>query len=170
MNWWSSQGSMEPLMGMYDLETHVVWVYLSPIRDFIHQRYIWLYKDSITTVTPTRHKRYMHWLLFWWFGKTGEIKVTEQISSLPPSLPEQVQFCTCAKLIRSVPFHRARYPDDIITVTWQWAGWRLKSPALRLFTQPFIQTQMKDNIKAPRHWPLCGEFIGDRWIPRTNGK
>ena len=23
----------------------------------------------------------------------------------------------------------------------------------------------KKNIKAPRHWPLCGEFTGDRWIP-----
>ena len=36
--------------------------------------------------------------------------------------------------------------------------WRLKSPASRLFTQRFIQTQIKENIKAPRHWPLCGEF------------
>ena len=27
-------------------------------------------------------------------------------------------------------------------------------------------TQIKGNIKAPRHWPLCGEFTGDRWIPR----
>ena len=27
---------------------------------------------------------------------------------------------------------------------------------------------MKENIKALRHWPLCGEFTGDRWIPRTN--
>ena len=27
--------------------------------------------------------------------------------------------------------------------------------------------QIKENIKAPRHWPLCGEFTGDRWIPRT---
>ena len=26
----------------------------------------------------------------------------------------------------------------------------------------------RENIKAPRHWPLCGEFTGDRWIPRTN--
>ena len=26
----------------------------------------------------------------------------------------------------------------------------------------------KRNIKAPRHWPLWGEFNGDRWIPRTN--
>ena len=25
----------------------------------------------------------------------------------------------------------------------------------RLFIQPFIQTQIKENIKAPRHWPLC---------------
>ena len=25
-------------------------------------------------------------------------------------------------------------------------------------TQSFIQTQIKENIKAPRHWPLCGEF------------
>ena len=24
------------------------------------------------------------------------------------------------------------------------------------------------NIKALRHWPLCGEFTDDRWIPRTN--
>ena len=26
------------------------------------------------------------------------------------------------------------------------------------------------NIKAPCSWPLCGEFKGDRWIPRTNGQ
>ena len=43
-----------------------------------------------------------------------------------------------------------------ITVTSQWAQYRLKSPAPPLFTQPFIQTQFKENIKAPRHWPLCG--------------
>ena len=34
-----------------------------------------------------------------------------------------------------------------------------------MFTQPFIQAQIKENIKAPRHWPLCGEVTGDRWIP-----
>ena len=37
-------------------------------------------------------------------------------------------------------------------------------------TQPLIQAQIKENIKAPRHWPLCGESTGDRWIPRTNGQ
>ena len=52
-------------------------------------------------------------------------------------------------------------------MTSQWARWRLKSPAPRLFTQPFIQAQTKENIKAPCHWPLCGEFTDDRWIPRA---
>ena len=44
----------------------------------------------------------------------------------------------------------------VITVTSWWARWRLKSPASRLFTQPFIQAQIKENIKDPRHWPLWG--------------
>ena len=37
-------------------------------------------------------------------------------------------------------------------------GWRLKSLATWLFTQPFIQAQIKENLKVPHHWPLCGEF------------
>ena len=52
----------------------------------------------------------------------------------------------------------------------QWARWRLKSPASRLFTQLYFKAQIEEYIKAPRHWPLCVEFSGDRWIPRTNGQ
>ena len=33
-----------------------------------------------------------------------------------------------------------------------------------------VYSQIKENIKAPRHWPLRGEFTGDRLIPRTNGQ
>ena len=33
-----------------------------------------------------------------------------------------------------------------------------------LFAHTFIQ--IKENVKAPRHWPLWGEFTGGRWIPR----
>ena len=40
-------------------------------------------------------------------------------------------------------------------------NWSLK----RLF-----KPQIKENIKAPRHWPLCEDFTGDRWIPQTNGQ
>ena len=57
-----------------------------------------------------------------------------------------------------------------ITMTSQWARWRLKSPASRLFIQPFIQVQIKENIKAPRHWPSWGEFTSDRWTPETKGQ
>ena len=46
------------------------------------------------------------------------------------------------------------HPGPLITMTSLWAQWRLKSPASRLFTQLFIQSQIKENIKAPRHWPL----------------
>ena len=33
-----------------------------------------------------------------------------------------------------------------------------------------VQAQIKENIKAPRRWPLCVEFTGDRWIPRIYGQ
>ena len=56
-----------------------------------------------------------------------------------------------------------------ITMTSKWARLRLKSSASRVFTKPFIREQIKEIIKAPRHWPLCEEFTGYRWIPRTNG-
>ena len=36
-----------------------------------------------------------------------------------------------------------------------------KTPASRLFAQPFVQVQIKENIKVPRHWPLWGESTGD---------
>ena len=51
-------------------------------------------------------------------------------------------------------------------MTSLWTRWRLKSQAPRLFTKPFVRAQIKENTKAPRHWPLLGEFPGDRWIPR----
>ena len=44
-------------------------------------------------------------------------------------------------------------------------GLRLKSPASILFTQPFIQAEIKENIKAPRNWPLCGDFAGTGEFP-----
>ena len=78
------------------------------------------------------------------------------------------------------PVTRKMFPfDDVIMETLymmdptqmtSWPRWRLKSPASRLFTQLFIRVHIKENIKAPRHWPLCGEFTVERWIPCTNGQ
>ena len=33
-----------------------------------------------------------------------------------------------------------------------------------------LKAQIKEIIKAPRHWPLWGEFTGHRWIPLTKGQ
>ena len=57
-----------------------------------------------------------------------------------------------------------------ITMTSQWALWHLKSPVSPLFARPFVQAHIKENIKAPCHWPLSGESTGDRWIPLTKGQ
>ena len=54
----------------------------------------------------------------------------------------------------------------VITVASQWARWCLKSPASRLFTQPFFRAQSKKKSKLR---VTGGEFTGDRWIPRTKG-
>ena len=40
--------------------------------------------------------------------------------------------------------------------------------SLTIVYSPFIQAQIKENIKDPRHLPLGVEFTSDRWIPRTN--
>ena len=86
-------------------------------------------------------------------------------------------FCLCLSTLTwglQHTYTAVTHPYDhkicLITMMSQWARWRLKSPASRLFAQPFIRVQIKENIKAPRHWPLCGEFTGDRVIPRSGGQ
>ena len=60
------------------------------------------------------------------------------------------------------------------TLTLQWRHNQRESVSnhrrLDLFAQPFIRVQIKENIKAPRHWPLWGGFTGDWWIPSTKGQ
>ena len=35
----------------------------------------------------------------------------------------------------------------------------------RWFAQPFVHAQIKENIEAPSHWLLRGEFTVDLWFP-----
>ena len=50
-----------------------------------------------------------------------------------------------------------------ITVKSKWACRRPTSPAFPLLSQALAQqVQIKENIKAPRHWPLWGEFPAQR--------
>ena len=46
-------------------------------------------------------------------------------------------------------------------MTSQWAQWRLKSPASRLFTQTFIQTQVKETSK----FRVTGLCVGNSPVP-----
>ena len=55
-------------------------------------------------------------------------------------------------------------------VTSLWAWWRLKSLASQFFAQPFVQAQIKENIKALCHRLSWGESSCDRWIPLTKGQ
>ena len=55
--------------------------------------------------------------------------------------------------------------SSLVTMTSQWAPWRLKSPTSGLFVQPFSGTHIKENIKDPHHLPLWGESTGDQWFP-----
>ena len=101
------------------------------------------------------------------------------ISSPVPGIDSLVENPTCFSRIVAVPdvwYHTASAnplltggsePSDYHYSDVIRAWWRLKSPASRLFIQPFIQAYTKENIKAPRHWPLWGEFTCDWWIPRT---
>ena len=73
-------------------------------------------------------------------------------------------------LVKAATWKRHVDPWSLITMTSQCAQWCLKSPASPLFAQLFVQAQIKENIKAPRHWPLWGEFSGGRWIPCTKGQ
>ena len=38
-----------------------------------------------------------------------------------------------------------------------------------MFAKLLARAQFKENIKAPRHWPVCREFADDRY-PRTKGQ
>ena len=61
-------------------------------------------------------------------------------------------------------------PED--TLLWRHNGCDSASnhqPHDSLLNRLFRQ-QIKENIHAPHHWPLCGEFTGDRWIPCTKGQ
>ena len=59
-------------------------------------------------------------------------------------------------------FSLYRY-SDVITST-------IASEITRLFAQPPVQAQMKENIKSSRHWHLWVEFTEDWWIPRSKGQ
>ena len=63
------------------------------------------------------------------------------------SLEALIQHC-----VQYISWLLQHYSDVVMSVMVS------KSPAPRLFTQPFIQAQIKESIKVPRHCTLWGKF------------
>ena len=102
-------------------------------------------------------------------------------SRLPNS--QSVKFQSCRKIInanlatlRLCAYQVSSYIETALRI-WRALQWRqnerdgvLNHRLLACLPNRFFQAQIKENIKAPRHRPLWGEFTGDRWIPLTNGQ
>ena len=56
-------------------------------------------------------------------------------------------------MLENASEYNACYYNDVIM-----GAMASQSPASPLFTQPFIEAQIKENIETPRQWPLRGEF------------
>ena len=79
----------------------------------------------------------------------------------------------CAKPRLSTSYYSVTYITPLLWATY-YSDVILSAMAsqvigILLFNQSFVQAQIKENIKAPRHCSLWGEFTGDPWIPRTKG-
>ena len=137
------------------------------------------YRRSLLISNIASHSRFRRW-----FGKCRTSQITTEPKQWSPIGPSSNTvlitnlYMICPILLLEVlntcllvTYHfrnGGRVPGkSLLLWTITMTRWRLKSSALRLFTQPFIQAQIKENIKAPRLWPLWGEFTGDRWILRT---
>ena len=77
------------------------------------------------------------------------------------ALAQKQMFLICSIQNSTRPGHYSNRPAqnalELASVSFpHW--WHLKSLASLLFAQPFVQAQIKENIKALRHWPLWGEF------------
>ena len=75
---------------------------------------------------------------------------------LPLSYPIRCHGCCMPRIY---PGRRKKHISVDISVTL--ARWRHKSLTSPVFTQPFVQLQIKENIIDPRHWPLCVVFTGE---------
>ena len=66
--------------------------------------------------------------------------------------------CTAARHVNAA----VHYNDIIMSAV------HLKSSVPPLFAQMSVQVQIKEYIKAQRHWPLCGEVTGEFHAQKTS--
>ena len=140
----------------------IAWV-TSP--DFWWMWHIASNSTVCSTIHSGKHKaKHQCSTLLW-----GNPPVTDRFPSQRASIAEVI-FLKSWRRHATITNRKRMRTRCTITMTSYWVRWRLKSPASWLFTQHLIPAQIKENIKDPRHWPMCGEFTSDRWIHRTKGQ
>ena len=65
------------------------------------------------------------------------------------------------KSIHEIPWHLPLFKISLTFFKIAWLFPDAWQPC-RMFAPPFVQAQIKENIKTPRHWPLWEESTGDR--------
>ena len=112
---------------------------------------------------------------------TIEMERAKRLKRFPPSdasFMKSTENCQDFLQQREYTLHPVTVEEAGFPIAYRWVRslqWRHNehdgfSNHQPQFTQPFIQAEMKENIKAPRHWSLCGEFTGERWIPRAKSQ
>ena len=105
---------------------------------------------------PAFHDPTQYEISMWTWTLLGpEFNISIPWDILRLTLVPDPHYCTssCAlHLVSDITLSRSCF--SAITMTSYWARWCLKSPESRLFAQPFVQAQIKENTKSHRHWPL----------------
>ena len=90
--------------------------------------------------------RQAFWMMLGYWKRIGNHWQPLLLKNMP-NFTSYTEFCSCRWYISARCCANCRYSDDQIQVIYH-----------------------DDVIKwkhFPRNWPLCGEFTGPRWIPRT---
>ena len=122
-----------------------ILVQMSPVR---HKTIIWTNADLLS-IGPS-------WIFF------SEITIKLLIFSLKEmyfksSWAERRPFCSGIDVLD-------HYCDVIMGATAS------QITSLTILSSTVYSGADRRKHQTPRHWPLCGEFTGDWWIPRTNGQ
>ena len=129
-----------------------------------------IYKAHRTNVWWTMKVFRPHW--YWW-----RYLISSRKESIHVSVTQTGDDFMYSKVILMLKFEADEMVPMVIRCLWQEAShymWHYnvimgtvasQITTLLLSTQPFIQSQIKENIKAPCHWPLCGEFTGTGEFP-----
>ena len=95
---------------------------------------------------------------YWWWGRLLWLLYVS-----PKNLVKYYTFfiaLCCWVMYNIYHFH---YNDVIMSAMAS----QITSPTI-VYSTIYSGVDQKKKPKAPRHWPLCGEFTCDRWIARTN--